>query len=67
MEKLMAVRRIVANIAADKVEAAASFCRDILDMNVAIDHGWIVTFATDAATTPRTSPSSTVRWPSPGA
>ena len=54
----MAVRRIVANIAAEDFDAATHFYRDILDMRVAMDLGWIVTFATDAATTPQISVAS---------
>src|SRR5690606_25867687 len=35
--------------------AAKAFYGDILDMDIVMDHGWIVTFATDAATTPQVS------------
>ena len=51
----MAVKRIVANIRADDMEAAKSFYRDILDLDVAMDFGWIVTFAADAAAAPQVS------------
>ena len=51
----MAVRRIVPNVAADRIEAAQAFYREVLGMKVVMDHGWIVTFATDASTTPQIS------------
>lgn len=44
----MAVRRIVANIAAGDPAAAKRFYGDLLGLDVAMDFGWIVTYATDA-------------------
>ncbi len=44
----MAVRRIVANIAAADLAAAKRFYGDLLGLDVAMDHGWIVTYAADA-------------------
>ncbi|QCM10451.1 glyoxalase [Agrobacterium tumefaciens] len=41
----MTVRRIVANIATPDLARAGVFYRDILGMTVAMDHGWIVTYA----------------------
>ncbi|MEH3109185.1 MAG: VOC family protein [Agrobacterium cavarae] len=41
----MVVRRIIANIAAPDVKAAHAFYGDILGLDLAMDHGWIVTFA----------------------
>ena len=41
----MAVKRIIANIRADRLEDARRFYADILDMDVVMDHGWIVTYA----------------------
>jgi len=41
----MAVRRIVANIAATEIKKALAFYGDVLGMDVVMDHGWIVTFA----------------------
>lgn len=41
----MAVKRIVANIAAPHPEAARSFYCDILGLEAVMDHGWIITFA----------------------
>ena len=51
----MAVRRIVTNIGAESTEAAKAFYGDILGMRIAMELGWIVTFATDASTTPQIS------------
>ena len=51
----MAVRRIVANIVARDPSGAQAFYGDILGMEIAMDHGWIVSFATDIATTPQVS------------
>lgn len=92
----MAVRRVVANIAADRVADAKAFYGGVLDMRVAMDFGWIVTFAGECrssvsrasedpelpfptsplkstiptrftgAPSPAASPSSMVRWASPG-
>lgn len=44
----MAVKRIVANIAASSLDEARAFYGDILGMDVVMDHGWIVTFAVDS-------------------
>ena len=43
----MAVKRIVANIAAAQTDAARSFYGDVLGMSVVMDMKWIVTFAAD--------------------
>ncbi len=51
----MAVKRIVANIGTDRTASAKAFYRDVLDMEVAMDLGWIVTFAADASATPQLS------------
>lgn len=45
----MAVRRIVPNIRAEHVGEARGFYADILGLRVAMDMGWIVTFAADDA------------------
>ena len=37
----MTVKRIVANLASDRIEAATVFYRDILDLELLMDHGWI--------------------------
>lgn len=44
----MAVKRIVANIETPSPTDATAFYGDILGMQMAMDHGWIVTFASDA-------------------
>jgi catechol 2,3-dioxygenase-like lactoylglutathione lyase family enzyme len=44
-EGMMAVRRIVANIAAPRPDIARRFYGDILGLEAVMDHGWIVTFA----------------------
>lgn len=41
----MAVRRIVANIAAPQPDAAHAFYGEVFGLDVVMDHGWIVTFA----------------------
>jgi catechol 2,3-dioxygenase-like lactoylglutathione lyase family enzyme len=51
----MAVRRIVANLAVDRTDAAKTFYGDVLGMNIAMDLGWIVTFAADGSMTPQIS------------
>jgi catechol 2,3-dioxygenase-like lactoylglutathione lyase family enzyme len=44
----MSVRRIVTNVAADRLDAAKAFYCDVLGMSVAMDLGWIITFAAEA-------------------
>jgi len=44
----MNVKRIVANIATDRTDAAKAFYGDILGLECVMDHGWIVTFAAAA-------------------
>ena len=51
----MAVKRIVANIAAGQVDAAHAFYGDILGMAVVMDLGWILTFASDGTAAPQIS------------
>src|SRR3954451_23084318 len=51
----MAVRRVVTNIGTDRIDAARAFYGNIFDMTVVMDHGWIVTFAADASTSPQIS------------
>jgi len=43
----MAVKRIVANIQSFCPEQARSFYEDILGMKIVMDHGWILTFASE--------------------
>jgi catechol 2,3-dioxygenase-like lactoylglutathione lyase family enzyme len=51
----VAVRRIVPNIAADRLDAAKAFYGDALGMKVVMDLGWIMTFASDANVAPQIS------------
>lgn len=51
----MAVKRIVANIATSDIGKAKAFYADILGMEIVMDHGWIMTFATTENTTPQLS------------
>ena len=51
----MAVRRIVPNIAADRLDAARAFYGDLLGMSIAMDLGWIMTFAAGGSMTPQIS------------
>lgn len=41
----MAVKRIIANIAAPRPDAARAFYGEVLGLEVVMDHGWIMTFA----------------------
>ena len=54
----MAVRRIVANIAATDSGLAREFYQTLLDLKVVMDHGWIVTFASDGSAAPQISIAS---------
>lgn len=49
----MTVRRIVANLAAADPAQASPFYRDLLGLELVMDHGWIQTYASPAATTPQ--------------
>jgi catechol 2,3-dioxygenase-like lactoylglutathione lyase family enzyme len=51
----MAVRRIVANIATNRLDAATAFYGDLLGMNIVMNLGWIMTFAADGNMTPQIS------------
>lgn len=51
----MAVKRIVPNIRAERVEDARRFYEDILGLRVVMDLGWIVTFAAEGAAAPQVS------------
>lgn len=54
----MAVRRIVANLAAPDPSKARSFYEDLLGLQVVMDHGWIVTYAAETLMTPQVSIAS---------
>ena len=51
----MAVKRIVANIAAEQIGAAEAFYVGVLGLKIVMDLGWIVTFAAEGGTTPQIS------------
>jgi catechol 2,3-dioxygenase-like lactoylglutathione lyase family enzyme len=51
----MTVKRIVANIAAERVDAGRAFYGDILGMKVVMDLGWILTFASEWSVAPQLS------------
>ena len=44
----MAVRRIVANIAAQDISLARAFYGEIFDLDLVMDHGWIATYGAAA-------------------
>jgi catechol 2,3-dioxygenase-like lactoylglutathione lyase family enzyme len=54
----MAVRRIVANLASPDPAAARAFYGTALGLEVAMDLGWIVTFAAPGAQAPQLSVAS---------
>ncbi|MBB3591675.1 putative enzyme related to lactoylglutathione lyase [Rhizobium sp. BK529] len=43
----MTVLRIVPNIATDSIEEVGNFYSKLFDLNIVMDHGWIVTLASD--------------------
>ena len=43
----MKVRRIVANVATQNVEAARAFYQDLLGLDVLMDMGWIATYGSE--------------------
>jgi catechol 2,3-dioxygenase-like lactoylglutathione lyase family enzyme len=51
----MAVKRIVANIAAENLERAKTFYGDVLGLRIVMDQGWIVTFAAESTSAPQIS------------
>ena len=51
----MTVRRIVADVAAERTADADAFYRDLLGLKVVMDQGWIVTFASEVSTRPQIS------------
>lgn len=51
----MAVKRIVANIGASDLAGARAFYGDILGLELAMDLGWIVTFAAGGTARPQVS------------
>ncbi|MFB0614322.1 VOC family protein [Aurantiacibacter poecillastricola] len=51
----MAVNRIVTNVATEELEKAKAFYCDLLDMTVAMDHGWIITLIGTGQASPQIS------------
>ena len=51
----MTVRRIVPNIAAADPGLAGAFYETLLGLKIVMDHGWIVTFASEASAAPQLS------------
>jgi catechol 2,3-dioxygenase-like lactoylglutathione lyase family enzyme len=51
----MAVKRVVANIATQQIDAARGFYGDVLGMRVVMDYGWIMTFAAQGSAAPQIS------------
>ncbi|MFV3307810.1 VOC family protein [Pseudomonas sp. NY15181] len=45
----MTVRRIVANLATGKPAEVARFYRELFDLQVVMDHGWLLTLASGAS------------------
>lgn len=43
----MQVKRIVLNIDTPQIAAAESFYKDVLGLNLLMDHGWIATYGAD--------------------
>ncbi len=41
----MTVRRIVANLAAGEPAEVARFYRELFDLEIVMDHGWLITLA----------------------
>lgn len=54
----MTVRRIVANLAAPDPARARAFYEKLLDLEVVMDHGWILTFASKARAAPQVGVAS---------
>jgi len=54
----LTVRRIVPNIAASDLERAKAFYRQVFELELVMDHGWIATFAADISARPQISVAS---------
>jgi catechol 2,3-dioxygenase-like lactoylglutathione lyase family enzyme len=54
----MVVRRIVANLAVVDPGSVRKFYEKLLDLKVVMDHGWILTFASDVSAKPELSVAS---------
>ncbi|MGY5805329.1 VOC family protein [Rhizobium sp. LEGMi12c] len=54
----MTVLRIIPNLPTADPATACLFYQDLLGLDIVVDHGWIVTFASEAATVPQISVAS---------
>lgn len=54
----MVVKRIVANISASDPQALRSFYEELFDLEIVMDHGWIVTLSSNALAKPQLSVAS---------
>lgn len=54
----MKVHRIVANIATENLDAAVRFYRDVLELDLLMDHGWIATWGSTRKMTVQVSVAS---------
>ena len=54
----MTVRRIVANLAAADLAGARAFYQGLLDLEVVMDHGWLLTLGAPGSQTPQLSIAS---------
>lgn len=54
----MTVLRIIPNLPATDPATARLFYNELLGLDIVMDHGWILTFASEAATVPQISVAS---------
>lgn len=54
----MTVLRIIPNLLAPDPASARLFYNELLGLDIVMDHGWILTFASEAATVPQISVAS---------
>lgn len=54
----MSVKRIVPNLKMEQPEEAKAFYQELFGLNTVMDQGWIITLASEAATTPQISIAS---------
>jgi len=55
LERVMKVKRIVANIETTDVKAADAFYRGVLGLDLVMDHGWLRTYASASQMTVQVS------------
>ena len=51
----MTIKRIVPNIATEKLDKAKAFYGDVLGLRIVMDLGWIITFAAESECAPQIS------------